>query len=79
MNPIVAVVIENMEFFRSPGNYIPYRRYLLQVAMGGRNYSIQRYKEKKTALVEKSQLAGYRGIRPVIIDTKTGLEVSDED
>ncbi|BBO74433.1 hypothetical protein DSCW_18500 [Desulfosarcina widdelii] len=78
MNPIVSVVIETVDLFRDPKNYIPYQRYLLRVGVGSRAYSIQRYKQKKTALEEKSQLSGYRGIQPVIIDTKTGQEVPDE-
>jgi len=47
MNPIVSVVIETVDLFRDPKNYIPYQRYLLRVGVGSSAYSIQRYKQKK--------------------------------
>jgi hypothetical protein len=80
MNPIVAVSMEKMRLFLDAGTFIPYRRYLLQIVFGkGWTYSIQRFRSRRSALAEKAQLAGYRGIRPAIVDTKTGQEVSDED
>ncbi|BBO73435.1 hypothetical protein DSCW_08520 [Desulfosarcina widdelii] len=80
MNPIVAVSIEKMRLYFDAATFLPYRRYILQIVLEGRRTCpIQRFKNRQSALAEKSQLAGYRGMRPRVVDTKTGLEVPDEE
>jgi len=80
MHPIVAVSMEKMRLYFDAATFIPYERYILQIILEGRcTCSIQRFRNRKSALSEKSQLTGYRGMRPKVVDTKTGLEVPDED
>ena len=68
-----------MDTYFNEANFIPCKRYLLQIILDGRRkYNLTRFKNRGDALAEKTLLAAYRGILPLIIDTRTGLEVVDE-
>ena len=72
--------VVKMDAYFNVANFIPFKRYLLQIVFDGRRrYNLTRFRNRADAMAEKSLLAAYRGILPRIVDTKTGLAVLEEE
>lgn len=76
---VVGFAMMRMDTYFDEARYIPFKRYLLRIIIDGRRtYSLMRIRNRMDALVEKALLASYRGILPLVVDTKTGLRVDEE-
>ena len=54
-----------MDAYFNEANFIPFKRYLLQIVFDGRRrYNLTRFKNRADAMAEKSLLAAYRAFFP---------------